>query len=121
MAETALKGLGYLDCEVSILLTDDTGIRGLNKKYRNKDKPTDVLSFPLNDPYMLGDVVISVERARAQAESFEVTEGLEVGRLLAHGILHLIGYDHVKGGRQAKRMREKEEDLMVLLKKSVLA
>lgn len=120
MAETALKGLGCLDCELSVLLTDDAGIRGLNKKYRNKDKTTDVLSFPLNDPYMLGDVVISVERARAQAGSFEVTEDMEVGRLLVHGILHLVGYDHVKGGRQAKRMRDKEEGLMALLEKSQL-
>lgn len=120
MAETVLKGLGYSDCEVSVFLTGDSGIRELNRKYRNKDKPTDVLSFPMNDPYMLGDVVISVERAGAQAESFEVTVDEELGRLITHGILHLIGYDHVNGGRQARKMRERETELMGVLKKSGL-
>lgn len=120
MAETVLKGLGYSDCEVSVFLTGDSGIRELNRKYRNKDRPTDVLSFPMNDPYMLGDVVISVERAVAQAESFEVTVDEELGRLVTHGILHLVGYDHVNGGHQARKMRERETELMGVLKKSGL-
>lgn len=121
MAGTALKGLGYNDCEVSVLLTDDEGIRELNRKYRGKDKPTDVLSFPLNDPYMLGDVVISVEMARSQALSYGVGEAEEMARLLTHGILHLIGYEHVNGGRQARKMTDRETELMGLLKKNGLA
>lgn len=121
MAETVLKGLGYSDCEVSVFLTGDDDIRELNRKYRKKDRATDVLSFPLDDPYMLGDVVISVERAAAQAESFDVTVEEELGRLLVHGILHLVGYDHVNGGRQARKMRDMETELMGVLKKSGLA
>lgn len=112
MAETALKGLGYKDRELSILLTDNPGIQDLNKRYRNIDRPTDVLSFPMDDPCLLGDIVISAEKAAAQAEGFNVSFDEEVGRLLCHGILHLIGHDHVKGGRQAREMKRREEGLM---------
>jgi len=121
MAETVLKGLGYNECEVSLVLTGDDEIRELNRQYRRKDKATDVLSFPLGDPYMLGDVVISIDRAAAQAESYGVTVDEELGRLLIHGILHLIGYDHVNGGHQARKMCEKEAELMGVLKKNALA
>lgn len=120
MAEAALKGLGYKDCELSVLLTDNEGIRALNRDFRHKDKPTDVLSFPLEDPYMLGDVVISIEKAREQAGEFDVTVDEEISRLLVHGILHLMGHDHVKGGSQAKRMREKEQELLLEIKKKGL-
>jgi len=117
MAEAALEGLGCKDVELSILLTDDEGIRELNRDYRGRDKPTDVLSFPMEDDYMLGDVVISMERAREQAVEFKVSEDEELARLLVHGILHLMGHDHVKGGRQAKRMKEEEKALLKLIKK----
>lgn len=120
MAEAALEGLGFDDCELSVLLTDDKGIRELNSEYRGKDKPTDVLSFPMGDPYMLGDVVISMERARAQAVEFGVSEGEELARLMVHGILHLLGHDHVKGGRQASKMKESEKALLGLLKEKGL-
>lgn len=116
MSETALKGLGYDGGEVSVLLTDDSEIHGLNLAYRKKDKPTDVLSFPMDDELLLGDIVISVERAKAQAESFNVSVDEELGRLVVHGLLHLLGYDHVKGGRQAREMKEKEEALLSLLR-----
>lgn len=115
MAETALRGLGYERSELSVVLTGDAEIRVLNREYRGKDKPTDVLSFPMGDEYLLGDIVISVERARSQAAEFGVTYDEELARLLVHGLLHLLGYDHVKGGRQAGRMREKEEEMMGLL------
>ncbi|HEY4706293.1 MAG TPA: rRNA maturation RNase YbeY [Thermodesulfobacteriota bacterium] len=117
MAEAALEGLGCKDVELSILLTDDDGIRGLNRDYRGKDKPTDVLSFPMEDESMLGDVVISMERAREQAAEFKVSEDEELSRLLVHGILHLVGHDHVKGGRQARKMKEAEAALLKLIRK----
>lgn len=115
-AETVLKGLGYSDCELSVLLTGNDEIRELNRDYRNMDRPTDVLSFPMDDKYLLGDIAISVEKAEKQAREFKVTKDEEIGRLLVHGILHLIGYDHVKGGRQAKAMKAKEEEMMGLLR-----
>ncbi len=93
-------------------MTGDGEVKELNRKYRNIDRPTDVLSFPMKDPYMLGDVVISVERAAQQAARYGVTVEGEVTRLLVHGTLHLLGYDHARGGRQAAKMKRKEEELL---------
>ncbi|MEE9543254.1 MAG: rRNA maturation RNase YbeY, partial [Thermodesulfobacteriota bacterium] len=84
----AMSVLNLQGSEVSILLTDDEGIRGLNKKYRDIDRPTDVLSFPLGDSYMLGDIVVSLERVSAQAKDCHVTFDEELARLLLHGLLH---------------------------------
>lgn len=117
MTETALRGLGCSDCEVSVLLTGNGRIRELNAVYRKIDRPTDVLSFPMEDPYMLGDIVISVEKARAQAGEFGVSLDEEMARLLVHGLLHLLGYDHVRGGRQAAKMKKAEDELMGTLRK----
>lgn len=108
--------MGYGDSELSVLITGNEEIRALNKEYRKIDKATDVLSFPMEDPEMLGDIVISYEKTLSQAKEFKVTADEELGRLLVHGLLHLIGYDHVKGGRQAKEMREKEAEVMGRLK-----
>ncbi len=104
--------MGFDGRELSVLLTGNEEIRELNREYRGKDKPTDVLSFPMEDEHLLGDIVISTEKAASQAVEFGVTVGEEMARLLVHGLLHLAGYDHVKGGRQAKKMKEKEEELM---------
>lgn len=114
-AAGALNALGHRNVELSILLTDDAGIRELNREYRGKDKPTDVLSFPMNDAELLGDIVISMDRAAAQAEEFGCTVMEEEARLLVHGLLHLLGYDHVKGGRQAAKMRAKEAEVLKAL------
>jgi len=108
----ALVVLGMKDCEVSVLLTDDKGIRDLNRRYRGIDRPTDVLSFPMEDPRMIGDIVVSLERVLAQALDYGVDLEGELSRVLVHGLLHLLGYDHVKGGRQAARMKEKEGELL---------
>ncbi len=104
--------MGFDGRELSVLLTGNEEIRELNREYRGKDKPTDVLSFPMEDEHLLGDIVISTEKAASQAVEFGVTVDEEMARLLVHGLLHLAGYDHVKGGRQAKKMKEKEEELM---------
>lgn len=120
MAETALKGLGLADREVSVLITLNPEIKELNKRYRKINKETDVLSFPMEDPVMIGDIVISMDKAELQAEEFSVSIDEELSRLVAHGTLHLAGYDHVKGGRQAKVMKEKEEELIDLMKEKGL-
>lgn len=107
--------MGYGDAELSVLVTGNDEIRALNKQYRKIDKATDVLSFPMDDERMLGDIAISYEKTLSQAKEFRVTADEELGRLLVHGLLHLLGYDHVKGGRQAKEMREKEGKILAIL------
>lgn len=108
--------------EVSVTFTDNKGIKELNSQYRNKDIETDVLSFPMgeNGVYdtdmetgakILGDVVISMEKARDQAELFGHSLQREVGYLTAHSVLHLLGYDHMENLEKV-RMREKEELVM---------
>ncbi|MBO4339005.1 MAG: rRNA maturation RNase YbeY [Clostridia bacterium] len=112
--------------EVSVSFVDNEQIHELNKEYRDIDKPTDVLSFPLGengkydknpdtDAYMLGDIVISVEKAIEQAEEYGHTLQREIGYLTVHSMLHLMGYDHVDGGVEAVRMREKEENVLTNL------
>jgi probable rRNA maturation factor len=114
--EAILRGLDVTRREISILLTTDAEIKELNSEYRGKDRPTDVLSFPMDDPLLIGDVVISVERATSQALQYGAREDEELARLLAHGTLHLLGFDHENGGRQAAKMKRKEEELWELLK-----
>ena len=112
--------------EISVSFTDDEGIRQLNGSYRNKDSATDVLSFPLgeNGEYdidedngckLLGDIVISMERAMEQAELYGHSLQREVAYLTVHSMLHLLGYDHEAGGLEAVRMREKEEAVLIQL------
>jgi len=117
-----------LDCsgaELSILITDDTTIHGLNRQWRGKDRPTDVLSFPQDAEgqpegavRLLGDVVISADTAARQAE--ESGESLEqaVTRLLIHGVLHLLGHDHVHGGHQARKMKQEEARVMAAVRRA---
>ena len=99
-------------CEVSVTFTDDEGIRALNRTYRQIDAPTDVLSFPLFETYengrQLGDIVISLERCRAQGEEFGHGFKRECAFLTIHSTLHLLGYDHVNGEAEEREMREKQ-------------
>lgn len=110
--------------EVDVSLVDNPRIHEINLQQRNIDAPTDVLSFPLGEDgvydqnpatgaYMLGDIVISMEKAQSQAEEFGHSLQREVGYLTVHSMLHLLGYDHVQGGLEAVRMREKEEAVML--------
>ena len=96
VAESVFNELDMQDnqYEISLLLTDDETIRQLNKEYRNKDKSTDVLSFPMEDEIMLGDIAISVDTAKRQAEEAEINLDRETAFLFIHGLLHLLGYDH---------------------------
>lgn len=93
--------------EVELLLTNNAEIHVLNKTYRGKDRPTDVLSFSLEDPVNLGQLVISVERAEEQAKEIGQSLEEELRFLFAHGLLHLCGFDH-----------EKPEDEAIMLPKT---
>ena len=108
-----LQGEGQNNAAVTIVLVDDPYIRKLNHKYRQLNRATDVLSFNLNDELEsnseeLGDVYISVDRAREQAYRYRISMANELHRLLIHGCLHLLGYDH-KNSRDRKEMRDKEQ------------
>jgi probable rRNA maturation factor len=129
---------GVADGIVSLTLTDDEGIRELNRQYRNLDRPTDVLSFPLRDASsdepqvtwegeyetveseaedddgldpsveLLGDIVISVPRARAQAAEYGHSVEREIGFLFVHGFLHLLGYDHETEAQEREMFARQE-------------
>ncbi|MBR4859116.1 MAG: rRNA maturation RNase YbeY [Clostridia bacterium] len=112
--------------EVSVTFVDDDTIHQLNKQYRDIDRATDVLSFPLgeNGVYdinndtgakLLGDIVISIPHAVDQADRYGHTLQREIGFLTVHSMLHLLGYDHVNGGMESVRMREKEETVLTKL------
>ena len=117
-AEAMLESLGLLDAELSILLCDDATIRTLNRRYRKKNKPTDVLAFPMQEGPgpaahrgLLGDVVISLPTATRQAVEHDRPIIQEVTFLLAHGLLHLLGYDHANK-REERDMKARTEDLL---------
>ena len=111
------------NAEVEVILTDDENIRELNRKFRDIDSSTDVLSFPLGSDgeydenpeagmKMLGDIVISVEHAYAQAELFGHGIEREISFLAVHSMLHLLGYDHVESKLEESIMREKQEIIL---------
>jgi probable rRNA maturation factor len=108
-ADALLAALGERDSSLSISFVRDPKIRELNRTFRALDKPTDVLSFPLVEPgnaysgaeRLLGDIVISVDTARRQAADYDAPIGREVQRLLIHGVLHLLGHDHVDPAERA--------------------
>ena len=130
---TALTAQGMtLGCEINVLLTDDEGIQRVNRSMRGIDQATDVLSFPMfdipegylpsalcSDPdtglIALGDMCISLERARAQAAEFGHSLEREVSYLTVHSVLHLLGYDHTDEGVRKARMREREEAILAEL------
>lgn len=104
--------------ELTISFVKDTRMRELNREYRNIDKTTDVLSFSQDgpEPYLLGDIVISVETAERHALSYGVTRDQEIIKLIVHGALHLLGYDHKKkNDREA--MRSKEDEIKSVIRR----
>ena len=111
------------DCEVSVTLCDNQEIRELNQRFRNIDRATDVLSFPLFDDdgmdahveeldCMLGDVVLSLERAKEQAEEYGHSFEREIAFLTVHSILHLLGYDHETSEEDETDMRRRQSEIM---------
>lgn len=123
------EGIGE-NCIISVMLTDDEGIHRINRKYRGVDRPTDVLSFPLNEltpgcfnaedcerepdtgAVLLGDMMISVPRCEEQGEEFGHGYERELMYLTVHSVLHLLGYDHVDEGPMKRQMREREKEIM---------
>lgn len=97
--------------EVNIILTHDEKLRALNKEFRNKDKTTDVLSFPWHDEDFLGEIYISEPQVRRQAPRFDNTFENELKRMFIHGLLHLCGYDHMEA-KERKEMRNREEEIL---------
>lgn len=101
--------------EIGVRLTDDAELRALNRQWRGIDRATDVLSFPYGEPgskgRVSGDLVISVERAVAQARRYRVSVGRELARLVIHGTLHLAGHDHHRVGER-REMRHAEAQAM---------
>ncbi len=123
----AHEGFGN-DVQVSITFTDDAHIHALNQRFRGVDAPTDVLSFPLIDfddscgepaideiENMLGDIVLNLERARAQAEQFGHSFEREAAFLTVHSMLHLLGYDHETGEEDEADMRQRQSAIMEAL------
>lgn len=117
--ETALNVMEiHKECEVSVTLVDGETIKDLNREYRNVDKVTDVLSFPMDFGFdldlpilMLGDVVINLEKIKEQASEFGHSDERELSYLTVHSILHLLGYDHIEDEDRVL-MREKEKEIM---------
>ena len=103
-------------CEVSITLTDNETIMVMNYNYRKIGKPTDVLSFPLDDTKVLGDIVISIEKALQQANEYGHSFEREISFLCVHGMLHLLGYDHETSKKDEKIMFTHQKNIMDILR-----
>jgi probable rRNA maturation factor len=114
--------LGCSEKELSILFIDDPGMAQLNERYLGRKGPTNVLAFPMAsgpepgyESPMLGDVVISVDTALREAGELNEDPDFTINRLLIHGVLHLLGYDHTQTEAEAARMEQKERQLMALI------
>ncbi len=114
------------NAEIDVTIVGDDKIKEINNEFRNIDKATDVLSFPLGEngvydknpvtnAFMLGDIVISIDRAKHQANLYGHSLRREIAFLTVHSMLHLLGYDHVNGGMEQAIMREKEEAILTNL------
>ena len=118
VAERILADLALPDAELSILLVNDIQIRELNRRYLHRNKPTNVLAFPMRKgefpslhPYLLGDLVISVETAQRQSNRFGLDEIGMVTLLMVHGILHLVGYEHEGTRKGAREMTLQQKQI----------
>lgn len=126
LAETVLREEGYpSDAEVTLLLVSESEMAAYNQRFLDRDGPTDVLAFPLEElipglvpesdpqgpPLMLGDVVVAPSYVRRQAADHEVSFDSEMALMVTHGILHLLGYDHVDDS-DAERMESRERELL---------
>lgn len=121
-AQAILNALGSPDAELSLVIVDDVRMTELNKRYLNRKGPTNVIAFPMRTgdfsditPHLLGDVVISAETARQEAEAMGIRLALRLSELLVHGVLHLFGYDHEKSEKESDRMQQKSDELMRII------
>ena len=125
MAQRILTELGLLEAELSLLFVNDLQIQTLNRRYLRRDKPTNVLAFPMRKgefptlhPHLLGDLVISVQTAKRQSNRFGLDEMGMIILLMVHGVLHLIGYEHEGSKKGAREMALKQKELFQCVRKS---
>ncbi len=124
-AECSLEFMGFIrDCDISVTVTDNIHIHELNREYRGVDRPTDVLSFPMYSftdddmpeegpaPVVLGDIVISAERAKEQAVEYGHSFQREISFLTVHSVLHLLGYDHEVSEKAENEMFSLQDKIM---------
>ena len=118
MAQRILADLGLPDAELSILLVDDAKIQELNRRYLQRDKPTNVLAFSMREgefsllhPAVLGDLAISVETAQRQSNRFGLDDTGMITLLMIHGVLHLLGYEHEGTKKDAREMALTQKEL----------
>ena len=116
---------GVKNWDLSVLFCGNSYIKSLNAQYRNKDEPTDVLTFPLGERshagrYMAGDIVISLDALEENARFFKVSADEELRRLLIHGILHLSGEDHATNRADEPMLKKQEEILAILAEKNIV-
>lgn len=112
IAATVLEGENrVIETLVNIVLVDDAYIQNLNRNYLDKDNPTDVIAFPMEEDEIFGEVYVSVDTARIQAETYHVTFQEEVARLVIHGVLHLLGYDDLTDEAKAIMSAKENEYL----------
>ena len=118
-----LNALEFPDGEISILLVDDPQITILNKKYFDRQGPTNVIAFVMREgefshlsPQLLGDVVISTDTAAKEAQNSGMSMEQRFRELLVHGILHLFGYDHENSEQNARKMEKKSQELLELIR-----
>ena len=121
-AQAILNALAFPDGELSILMVDDPRIEQLNRKYLNREGPTNVIAFPMREgsfgdlnPQLLGDVVISTDTAASEAAVANIPAETRITELLIHGILHLFGYDHENDKPEARRMEQKSRELIAVV------
>ena len=123
IAQKILSVSGYPEAELSILILDNAGIQEINREYLQRDRPTNVISFAMQEgdgsgllPLVLGDVVISAERAATDAVEAGIPFEHELWFLLVHGVLHLLGYDHERGtALEAEQMETRESEIFDIL------
>lgn len=129
VAHQILSDLGCPDSELSVLIVDDEEIQVINRDYLQRDNPTNVISFAMQEgeggdlnPGLLGDVVISADTAARDAAEVSKSFESELYFLLLHGVLHLLGYDHERGTEEeAMQMEEKERELYAVIEREFLS
>jgi len=109
LAKKVLKGENRVRETISLVFVSKKEIKKLNKKFRKKNRPTDVLSFTLNEKKYLGEIIICPEVVKENSRKYKVDFNREIIKVFVHGILHLCGYDHEKSERDAKVMEKKQE------------
>jgi len=116
VAKKVLLGENRETESISLALVGKEEIKKLNKKFRGKDKPTDVLSFNLNEGNYLGEIIICPDVVKENAKKYGVSAKSEMLKVFVHGILHLCGYDHEKSEKEAEEMEKKQENYLSKVK-----